>query len=119
MSWNPEAITAMSIAIAALITAIFTGIVNILQTLRSERKVDVLGTKADQIAHQTNGASTVDRIKIEKLQKEVMLLQQFIAEQRQTAALLVQTLIASKIPMAPVMPAHPPLSSKEEMDTPV
>jgi len=49
ISFTPMDWTALSIAIAALITAVFTGVVNIITALRAERKVDKVSEKTDKV----------------------------------------------------------------------
>ena len=57
ISFTPMDWTALSVAIAALITAIFTGVVNIITALRSERKVDKIDEKTDIVKDKVDKVS--------------------------------------------------------------
>lgn len=116
LSFTPTEITAITIAVGALLTTIFTGIVNILTVLRAERKVEhntkiTADTLAETkvIAGHVNSAATASKTQIEALQNELKALRSEAAEKREVAALLAQaaaTAGASDV-QPPIIVAHP------------
>ena len=113
MSFNPADLTAMSVALAALLTAIFTGAVNIITALRTERKVDASGKTLDSVSHSVNGTTTGYIARVDSLVKEVSELKAQIADQKQVAALLAQALVTAQAAPAIPTPAAIPLNSAD------
>jgi hypothetical protein len=119
MAFTPSELTAIMIASGALVTTIFTGVVNIITALRAERKldhaivrVDEVGAKADVISGHVNSAATASTAKIDAMQKQIDQLTRLLADSKQTAAVLAQSRadvavlapIAATVEMKPVEP---------------
>jgi hypothetical protein len=97
-SFTGTELTAMIVAVGALITAIGTVWVNIItarsvaeKVTHSIDKIDEISAKSDVIAGHVNSAATGQTVKIEALQSEVTRLTANLADQKQAAALLAQS----------------------------
>lgn len=113
MNFSPSEISAVTIAVTALIAAIFTGAVNIIVALRVNRKQDdaavkvaEVSSKADIISGHVNSAAAAAAAKIEGLEKEIALLRSTMNEQKQAAALLAQA--AATVTPVVVLPTVAP-----------
>lgn len=98
ITYTPSELTAITIAVSALVATIFTGIVNIITALRSERKIDHVALKIEDVSQKANvigghvnGAATVAAVTIESMQKQIEQLTRMLADERQRAAVLAQS----------------------------
>lgn len=112
-----EQATALSIAGAALITAIGGQIVNIIVAWKTTKKVEEVKatveevkTKAEVIVGHVNSEKTAAQGREATLEAENVLLRQIIAEKKETAMLLAQS-VATTLPAASA-PAPPPVEMK-------
>lgn len=97
MTFTASEITAITIAIGALLATIFTGVVNIITVLRTERKVDAntaltveVSAQAEVIERHVNSAAASSAAKIDELQRQVSDMRAQLAENKERAALLAQ-----------------------------
>lgn len=103
-TYTPSDYTAFTIALAALIAAVFTGIVNIITAFRTTRKIDEAAVKTQEVkaavevvAGHVNSAATASVAKIDALQRQVEESIHQIAELKQIAALREQERLISRV----------------------
>lgn len=92
-------------AVGGLVTILGGVIVNIVSAMRQESKaaLDKIEAKTEVIAGRVDGAATASVAKIEGLQKEMALLRETVADQKQVAAVLAAQSTGSQA--APVAPS--------------
>jgi hypothetical protein len=81
----------MSVVLTALIAAIGTAIVNIIIAWRTNTVVAGVASTAKTIEAHVNSAATASTAKIDALEKQILALTAAMADQKQIAALLAQT----------------------------
>lgn len=105
MAFTPADVTAITIAAAALVAALFTGIVNIITAWRTTRRVEESIAKVEEntvvtketkaevsvVAGHVNSAATAAVAKIEALQREIADTRLQMSELKQLAAMLAQS----------------------------
>lgn len=111
---------ALSVALAALVTAIMSGIANIIAVWRTESKVDVntamtagIASEVGIVSGHVNSAATASSTKIDSLEQQVTLLRELLSDQKATAAVLAQSqaavaqVAATPAPVVVVSPEPP------------
>ena len=98
LNFSPSELTAITVASAALLATVFTGIVNIITALRAERKIDHAIVKVEEVHSEArlitghvNSAATAATAKIDAMQKQIDQLTRLLAEGKETAAVLAQS----------------------------
>lgn len=118
--WTASEITALAVALAALMTATLSGIANILAVWRAEGKIDAntamtagIATEVSVVSGHVNSAATASSTKIDSLEQQVTLLRELLADQKSTAAVLAQSQaaaaqVAATPPAVVVVSPEPP-----------
>jgi len=112
MTFTPAELTAITIALGALVGTILTGVANIITAARTERKVDQASGKVDEtlaeakvIKGHVNSTATAAAAKIDAMQKQIDQLVSQLSDSKQVAAVLASN-AAKAIPVETVLAAH-------------
>lgn len=113
---NPSEITALTVAAVAFVTAVGVAIVNIITASAAARQRQEQTNKIDETLRKTavieghvNSEKTRAAGEIATLQKEVLLLRELMADKKETASLLAQSVAQTNSPAtSPAAPTAPP-----------
>jgi hypothetical protein len=106
--FTPADITAMMVAVTALITALGIAVVNIIAARATLKKVSLVAESVEAVHVQgkvieghVNSAAAAAAAKIDGLEKEIALLRGIVSGQKETAALLAQAEAQKSPPPTP------------------
>lgn len=104
---NPSEITALTVAAVAFVTAVGVAIVNIITASAAARQRQEQTSKIEETLRKTavieghvNSEKTRAAGEIATLQKEVLLLRELMADKKETASLLAQSVAQTHLPTA-------------------
>lgn len=104
---NPSEITALTVAAVAFVTAVGVAIVNIITASAAARQRQEQTSKIEETLRKTavieghvNSEKTRAAGEIATLQKEVLLLRELMADKKETASLLAQSVAQTHLPAA-------------------
>lgn len=102
LTFSPSDISAMTLAAAALVTALGTAIASIMASRRVETLVQDVKTEAKVITGHVNSSATAAAKKIESLEEQIRFMRAEMADKKQIAALVAQAQVQSQavVPIA-------------------